>query len=390
MFKYLVGKVNSKLSYFLVLTLIFSCFNVAAIFAASGDGSWDSPYSVSQAISNQYGSSKTVQGYVVGQPVATTVVNTSGFTNDYAIALADSANETNTSNMVYVQVSSSFRSNYGLKSNPDLMGSAVKVTGSLTNYFSHGGVKSISALEKTSSSGGSGGSSPYDSTYYSSAIGKTGSSLKSSLHNIIDDHTELSYSGVWDALRNTDKDPNNSSNVIEIYTGRSISNTENGGLVDEWNREHVWAKSHGDFGTSKGAGTDLHHIRPADVSVNSSRSNLDFDEGGSYHSVATSCRYDSNSWEPRDEVKGDVARMIFYMAVRYEGDSGEVDLELTESVNNGSDPYHGKLSVLLDWHQQDPVDDWEMNRNDVIYNNYQYNRNPFIDHPEWVHEIWGY
>ncbi len=148
MFKYLVGKVNSKLSYFLVLTLVLSCFNVAAIFAASGDGSWDSPYSVSQAISNQYGSSKTVQGYVVGQPVATTVVNTSGFTNDYAIALADSANETNTSNMVYVQVSSSFRSSFGLKSNPDLMGSAVKVTGSLTNYFSHGGVKSISALEK--------------------------------------------------------------------------------------------------------------------------------------------------------------------------------------------------------------------------------------------------
>ncbi len=57
---------------------------------------------------------------------------------------------------------------------------------------------------------------------------------------------------------------------------------------------------------------------------------MDFDEGGSYHSEATSCRYDSNSWEPRDEVKGDVARMIFYMAVRYEGDSGEVDLELTE------------------------------------------------------------
>jgi len=233
-------------------------------------------------------------------------------------------------------------------------------------------------------------SSPYDSTYYSSAMGKSGSSLKSALHNIIDDHTEISYKNVWYALRETDKDPNNSNNVIELYTGRSISKYDNGGLVDEWNREHVWAKSHGDFGTSMGAGTDLHHIRPADVSVNSARSNLEFDNGGSYHSEATECRYDSNSWEPRDEVKGDVARMLFYMAVRYEGDSGELDLELNESLSNGYDPYHGKLSVLLDWHQQDPVDAWEMNRNNIIYNDYQFNRNPFIDHPEWVHDIWGY
>ena len=236
-------------------------------------------------------------------------------------------------------------------------------------------------------SGGS-ATSPYDGTYYANAIGKTGPTLKSALHNIIDDHTELSYKRVWDALRYTDEDPNNSDNVIEIYTGRSISENSNGGFVDEWNREHVWAKSHGDFGTRAGAGTDLHHIRPADVSVNSSRSNLDFDNGGSYHSEATLCQYDSDSWEPRDEVKGDVARMIFYMAVRYEGDSGEVDLELTENVNNGSAPLHGKLSTLLEWHEQDPVDEWEMNRNDIIFNKYQHNRNPFIDHPEWVTEIW--
>ena len=78
----------------------------------------------------------------------------------------------------------------------------------------------------------------------------------------------------------------------------------NGSGVDNWNREHVWAKSHGNFGTTAGAGTDLHHLRATDVSVNSSRGNLDFDNGGVNHSEATECKYDSDSWEPRDSVKG--------------------------------------------------------------------------------------
>jgi endonuclease I len=137
-----------------------------------------------------------------------------------------------------------------------------------------------------------------------------------------------------------------------------------------------------------GAGTDLHHLRPTDASVNSSRSNLDFDNGGTEHFEADGNYYDSDSWEPRDSVKGDVARMLFYMAVRYEGDSGELDLELNNQVNNGSAPYHGKLFVLLQWHKEDPVDDFERERNEVIYTDYQQNRNPFIDHPEWVSAIW--
>ena len=80
--------------------------------------------------------------------------------------------------------------------------------------------------------------------------------------------------------------------------------------------------------------------------------------------------------------------MLFYMAVRYEGDSGEVDLELNERVNNNKDPYMGKLSVLLKWNEQDPVDDIERKRNEIIYTKYQHNRNPFIDHPEWANGIW--
>ena len=223
--------------------------------------------------------------------------------------------------------------------------------------------------------------------YYADAIGKKGDVLKAALHEIIDDHHELSYSEVWDALKITDEDPNNPDNVILLYSGDSRSKNRNGGMVGDWNREHTWAKSHGNFGTSKGPGTDIHHLRPSDVQVNSSRGNLDFDNGGTANvKNCAECKRDSDSWEPPNDVKGDVARMLFYMAVRYEA-GDKVDLELNDRVNNGSIPYHGKLSVLLEWHEQDPVSEWEMNRNEKI-EEIQGNRNPFIDNPEWANDIW--
>ena len=218
--------------------------------------------------------------------------------------------------------------------------------------------------------------------YYADAEGKTGDELKTALHDIIKGHTELTYDEVKDAMPSTDSDPNKDGNVILIYTGDS---RPDGG---DWNREHVWAKSHGDFGTRMGPGTDLHHLRPADPRTNSTRSNLDFDNGGEEIEYAPGNFYDSDSFEPRDEVKGDVARMIMYMAVRYEGNE-YVDLELNEKVENGKNPYMGKESVLVEWSKQDPPDEFEKNRNDVIYEDFQKNRNPFIDHPEWVNEIWG-
>ncbi|WP_409254333.1 endonuclease [Bacillus sp. SCS-153A] len=353
--------------------------------SAAGSGTRSSPFTVSQAIPSQNGATYSVEGYVVGQPTSQNTVVTSNFPNDYALALADSPTETNTSNMVYVQITSSFRSAYGLQSNPHLMGEKLKVTGSLTAYFSHPGVKSTSAFEVTQEDNTE---PPAYEEYYKSAEGKTGNELKAALHTIIDDHTTLSYSAVWDALRYTDEDPANPNNVLLLYSGRSQSKYTNGGGVDDWNREHVWAKSHGDFGTAQGPGTDLHHLRPTDVTVNSSRGNLDFDNGGSLHGEAPGNYYDNDSWEPRDEVKGDIARMLFYMAVRYEGDSGELDLVLNDYVNNGSSPLHGKISVLLAWHDQDPVDAREVRRNDIIFDLYQGNRNPFIDHPEWAEMIW--
>ncbi|QFF98073.1 endonuclease/exonuclease/phosphatase [Psychrobacillus glaciei] len=228
-------------------------------------------------------------------------------------------------------------------------------------------------------------SSPTDA-YYLNAFGKDGQALKDALHQIIDGHTQLSYDEAWVALRETDEDPNNKNNVILFYSGVSRSKTSNGGNVGQWNREHTWAKSHGDFGTSKGPGTDIHHLRPTDVQVNSARGNLDFDNGGSPVSGCNGCLKSVNSFEPPDRVKGDVARILFYMATRYEkGD--KVDLELNDKVNNGTAPFHGKLSTLLKWHEQDPVDEFERNRNNVIQK-WQGNRNPFIDHPEWVNSIW--
>ena len=238
------------------------------------------------------------------------------------------------------------------------------------------------------------------SGYYNSANGLSGSSLQDALHEIINDHTKFPYTSsstdVWDVLKDVDEDPSNSSNVILIYTGRSQAKSENSGESstsgnNRWNREHVWSKSHGFPNESDTAYTDIHHLKPCDESVNSSRSNKDFDDGGSAHSEATDCNYDSDSWEPRDAVKGDVARMMFYMEVRYDPgvhtDGTTYDLELVDNTGTSGATF-GKLSTLITWHSNDPVDDAERTRNDEVYS-YQGNRNPFIDYPEFVSSIWG-
>jgi hypothetical protein len=191
------GKSISIITVFVMFLCLFSGMQLDRINAA-GSGTWSSPFSVSQAISNQTGAAYSVEGYVVGQPASQTSVVTSNFPNDYALALADSPNETNTSDMVFVQIPSAFRSSYGLQSNPDLMGQKLKVTGNLTDYFSHPGVKSTIAFEEVQgdSDPTDPGDPPAYEEYYDTAEGKTGSNLKSALHNIIDDHTTLSYSEV--------------------------------------------------------------------------------------------------------------------------------------------------------------------------------------------------
>ncbi len=238
--------------------------------------------------------------------------------------------------------------------------------------------------------------------YYKSAEGLKGEELKTALHKIIRGHKQYIYSGketdVWDILKESDRDSVNPDNIILIYTGKSINANDNY-HAKNWNREHVWAKSHGNFGTEIGEGTDVHAIRPCTPKVNSARSNYDFAEGGEPYILDgedTGCKLTSNSWEPRDEVKGDIARMIFYMATRYEGnyeadgeEIEELDLEIIDYVRSYKDKkqVHGKLSDLLKWHKQDPVDSMEIRRNEVVFK-YQKNRNPFIDHPEFVNLIY--
>lgn len=229
------------------------------------------------------------------------------------------------------------------------------------------------------------------SEYYNGIEGLVGEELKDALHDIIDGHTTLSYK-IWDEYLLTDGDPDNPNNVILIYTGLSVPFTDHS---TKWNREHVWAKSHGGFGEDRGAGSDLHHLRPCNSVLNSTRGNDDFAEGGNaivkstipYATGSSYCYRTSSSFEPRDEDKGDVARMMFYMATRYESEDG-VDLELNDSVGNGSKPYIGRISYLLKWHLEDPVDDREISRNEAVYK-LQGNRNPYIDYPDLVEKIWG-
>jgi len=235
--------------------------------------------------------------------------------------------------------------------------------------------------------------------YYDGTENLRGQELKHALYEIIKGQTEYPYSGsstdVWDILKETDKDTANPDNVILFYTGWSVNAAQEYNNGKGWNREHVWAKSRGDFGTSPGPGTDLNHIRPADISVNSARNNRSFDTCSVPYldnGVATGCFTSKTRWvwQPRKAVQGDVARMIFYMAARYEGENGEPDLHVVDYLPEKSDksPVQAKLSILLKWNVSDPVDNFERHRNDVVYS-YQNNRNPFIDHPEYVNRIWG-
>ncbi|MCL1092216.1 endonuclease [Shewanella kaireitica] len=246
--------------------------------------------------------------------------------------------------------------------------------------------------------------------YYSDVLSgefNNAEELKNALSTIIaKGHKQLSYKQVWSALTYADQDPADDKKVIEIYTGESISKYDNqtsGSGAGKWNREHVWAKSHGFPSDSQWGYTDAHHLRPSDPGINTARSNNDFgacsDTGeevlfngvgtGNYLDKTTDC------WEPRDEVKGDVARMIMYMDTRYQGtDTATTNMpdliavdRLTTTAED-SEPLIGTLCTLYAWNKLDAVDTYEQNRNNQVYK-YQGNRNPFIDRPELVQEVYG-
>lgn len=209
--------------------------------------------------------------------------------------------------------------------------------------------------------------------YYQGAAGLYDDDLISFLHQISNESfSGVTYGEARYMLDETDADPTNSSNIILVYLGTSISGVWDAG--DTWNREHVWPQSFLNASAENSdvnMASDLQNLKPSDPSTNSSR-------GNKFYGNITNAQ----TYEPRDEVKGDIARILFYMDIMYE------ELSLVYKNEGVTDIYEmGNLEVLLAWHEFDPVDDFEMNRNDLI-EDLQGNRNPFIDHPEFVDKIY--
>lgn len=224
----------------------------------------------------------------------------------------------------------------------------------------------------------------YYASCYSNGVLKTGDDLKNALHDIIDDHTKITYGSQTDTiLREIDECPTNSSMVQCLYLQHGLPKFDGG-----WNKEHVWAQSHGIDGADP-AYSDVHHLHPTLIQANSDRNSRDFDI---VSNTTTNYDYDgtgtAGNFEPPIAGKGDVARAMFYMAVRYDGTDAVGDLELTNATPTSTESaLFGKLDTLLDWNELDPVNDYEIRRNNLVYSNYQGNRNPFVDHPEWVRVV---
>ena len=231
---------------------------------------------------------------------------------------------------------------------------------------------------------GTGADDYYTGSYtYDQLSGLSSSALLNNLRTLMKTthKKQTSYDNCRDYADETDCE-NGNSTIITLYTSYASSQAEyNGG--NGWNREHVWPKSLGGFNTS-GAGADLHHIRPSENKTNSCRGNLKYGEvsGGTAAKGNLSGiigGYYGSYYEPLDNVKGDVARICLYVYVRYGG-------ELSK-CNNITNVFQS-IDVLLEWCALDPVDTWEMGRNEVV-EGIQGNRNVFIDYPEFAWLIFG-
>lgn len=235
--------------------------------------------------------------------------------------------------------------------------------------------------------------SQLNESYYADLSGVTNKTqFESILHTIISTgYKEIGYDNRLPYLRQLDEDPNNSSNVLCLYTGISYSKNANGSSgTNEWNTEHTWAKSHGFSSKGLAPYSDLIHLRVTQAWINSSRSNSGFKEVSGGKTDGYGNEWSGNWFEPRDCVKGDVARIMMYMDVRYNGDTSSdgVNLTLVNGETSSDQPKFGDLDTLKKWHVQDPVDDLERKRNDVVFG-IQGNRNPFVDHPEYANIIYG-
>jgi len=236
-------------------------------------------------------------------------------------------------------------------------------------------------------------------TYYNEVnLNLTGTTLKEELATkIISTHTRfLFYDQIWDASKATDVNPNNNQEVVLIYgwengTDADVTNdrtrgiNNNSGNVGDWNREHVYSQSLGTPPLSdEGPGSDAHHLRPADTQRNSSRNNRKFTAGSGFSGAQS-----NGGWYPGDEWKGDVARMMMYMYVRYDDRCLISNIGIGDNSNTPDD----MIDLFLQWNAEDPVSEIEKQRNDYHENlsnqNAQGNRNPFIDNPRLATRIWG-
>ncbi len=258
--------------------------------------------------------------------------------------------------------------------------------------------------------------------YYNTVDATDSTTLRNTLHPVIDDHLRFPYTSgsrdTWDILEDADQDPNNAGNILDVYLNASYAKV--GGGTGPYNREHSWPSSYGftNDGSTNMPYTDCHHLILCNSGYNTSRSNLPYDtcnagctekttvvnngQGGGSGTYPGNSNWrtgsgSSGTWETWIGKRGDVARGLFYMDIRYEGGThnvtgvSEPDLILTDNrslivsntQSNQSVAYMGMLATLLQWHLDDPVDANEMARNDSIFAD-QGNRNPFIDNPEWV------
>jgi len=264
-------------------------------------------------------------------------------------------------------------------------------------------VFSVSLVPQTFSISLANSSTYNDSLYYGSAYKLSGTGLRLDLHNIIKNHTSVTYAALWTSFYTTDVKPN--GKVWDMYSDvpdgtpayeYALGTNQCGNYSGEgscYNREHSWPKSW--FNDLAPAYTDLFHLYPTDGYVNGKRGNDPFGNvqtptwistNGSKVGPNTSPGYTGTvtAFEPIQAYKGDFARSHFYMSVRYYTEDGGW---ATGEGTNKSDLLPWYSNLLYDWHITDLISEKEINRNTAVYG-IQHNRNPFIDHPEFAAEIW--
>jgi endonuclease I len=230
--------------------------------------------------------------------------------------------------------------------------------------------------------------------YYSSLTGLSGNDARLSLHNDIDDHTAINYDNIWGYFNNTDIVGGVVLDIYSITTYAFNVDQCSGALTadaegDCYNREHSMPQSW--FNSNPPMVSDLFHIYPSDGYVNNQRSSFPFGEVGSASYTSTNGSkkgnnsypgYTGTAFEPAEEYKGDIARTYFYMATRY------MDVMSSWSGDNiqGNTLNSWTVSMMVEWHESDPVSQKEVERNNAVYI-IQGNRNPYIDSPGWVDRV---